>query len=441
MALVFGALTTDKVDCGSAASLDDIPSAAFTVYAWVYRTANGANQHIFSKDNSFPSGWSLTANNVSGTDGELRFVVFRNTSTATDWADAISVSGTIPLNTWTFVAGRYDPATTPQMKLYAGGLTTPVAEVASYFRQQDGTGSFLSDAAANLYVGNLQRSTTLPFLGRIQRGGLIPGALALGDLQILQYGTLVQAAAFAPKLLFDFQATGTQLDFSGNGNTGTITGATTGSGPELWVAAPPLAVPAIASGNATATAGLAASNATAYPATATGGATATAGLAASNAAAYAATATGGASASAGAATANATAYAATATGAANATAGLAAAASTAYPPVGSGGGSATAGLATANATAYAATAGVFTTATAGLAASNAVAYAATATGNATATAGLAATAAVAYAAAASAAAPVALVYARASGAIGGAAAAAGGGGGGAGRADPTGARG
>jgi hypothetical protein len=354
MALVFGALTTDKVDCGTAASLDDLPSAAFTAYAWVYRTADGANQHIFSKDNSFPSGWSLTANNVSGSEGELRFVVFRNTSTATDWADAISVSGTIPLNTWTFVAGRYDPATTPQMKLYAGGLTTPVAEVASYFRQQDGTGSFLSDAAANLYVGNLQRSTTLPFKGNIQRGGLIPGALALGDIQILQYGTLVQAAAFSPKLLFDFQATGTQPDFSGNGNTGTITGATTGSGPELWVAASPLAVPAIAAGNATATAGLAASNATAYPATATGAA----------------------SASAGAATANATAYAATATGAATATA----------------------GLATANATAYAATAGVVTTATAGLAASTATAYAATATGNATATVGVAASNATAYAA-------------------------------------------
>jgi hypothetical protein len=375
MALVFGALTTDKVDCGSAASLDDLPSAAFTVYAWVYRTADGANQSIITKDSVFPGGWDFVVDNGFGTDGELRLIVFRNSSTGTDWADAVSVSGTVALNTWTFVAGRYDPATTPRMKLYSGSLTTPVAEVSSYLRQQDGTGAYLSDAAANLQIGNVHRGA-FPFLGRIQRGGVVPSALALGDIQILQYGTLVQAAAFAPKLLFDFQATGTQPDFSGNGNTGTITGATLGSGPELWVAAPPLAVPAIAAGNATATAGLAASNATAYPATATGGATATAGLATANAAAYAATATGAASASAGAATANATAYAATATGAANATA----------------------GLATANATAYAATAGVVTTATAGLAASNATAYAATASGNATATVGVAAGNATAYAA-------------------------------------------
>lgn len=234
MALVFGAATTDVVDHGSAASLDDLPLSTFTVWAWVYRTANRSNQHIFSKDNSFPSGWSLTANNVSGTDGELRFVVFRTDSTGTNWADAISASGLIALNVWTFVAGTYDPTGTPQMRLYIGTATTPVAEVGSYFRQQNGVGSFLSDAAANLYVGNLQRSTTLPFLGNIERGGLVAGSLlTAGQLAQLQYGGLAQANVAGTRLLFGYAGTGTQADYSGTGNNGTVTGATAGAGAPL----------------------------------------------------------------------------------------------------------------------------------------------------------------------------------------------------------------
>lgn len=243
MALVFGN-SGDLVDHGSAAGLDDLPSSAFSCWAWVYRTADGSNQHIISKDNAFPSGWSLTANAVSGTNGELRFVVFRTDSTGTNWADAISASGLIALNTWTFVAGTYDPATSPQMRLYIGTLSTPVAEVGSYFRQQDGVGSYLSDAAHNLYVGNLQRATTLPFLGRIQRGGLAAQVYTREQLQVAQYGTISQAVALgSPRLAWNYDATGTQRDESGNGNSGTITGATLADGPGLWVAAPALALP------------------------------------------------------------------------------------------------------------------------------------------------------------------------------------------------------
>lgn len=246
MALVFGA-TGDRVDHGSGAGLDDLGAGAFTVWAWVYRTADGGNQHIVAKDGAFPSGWGFIADEyTTGNPGQIRFVVFRVDGTGTNWTDFASGTGAtdkIALNEWTFVAATYDTAAATRASLYRGTLTAPAAETTYAIAQNGAAGAALADAAYNLYVGNLQRATGFPFKGRIARGGIVARRLTLAEVQRLQYATLAQAAAEPHRLLFDYADAASQGDYSGNGNAGTVTGATIADGPGLPRAAAPLWLP------------------------------------------------------------------------------------------------------------------------------------------------------------------------------------------------------
>lgn len=226
-ALVFGN-TGDKVSHGSGASLDNLPATgAFSGWAWIYKTAIGGQQCIITKDNNFPSGWMFLIDGNVAT-GLLRFIIFRGN----DFSNATNFQGqTLDVlnDEWTFVGFRYDGAATPRVKLYRGKLDVAAAELPSYNTSLDGTGAASDDAAAALYVGNDQRNELLFFKGRVARGGVVPVALTLTEFENIRRAGLKQLAdgdIADHALIFDYKATGTQTDYSGNGNTGTSSGVT-----------------------------------------------------------------------------------------------------------------------------------------------------------------------------------------------------------------------
>lgn len=213
--------STRAVNHGSGASIDNLAvGGVLTVWAWIKRAANGANQHIITKDSSFPSGWGFVVDNAVG-EGQLAFSVWRAT-THTQYA---SVAGAVPLDTDMFVAATFDDALAPEMDLYTGTLTAAPTEV-TYASTQDGVGAPATDAAADLRVGNLHRVITLPFLGRGARGGVIARRLTLTDLTALwRVRSEIEDCNVADtRLLFDY-ARGVTYDFSGNENHGTLLGA------------------------------------------------------------------------------------------------------------------------------------------------------------------------------------------------------------------------
>jgi len=75
-----------RVDHGSGTNLDNLPASNFTVWAWIYQTTDAANSFIYTKDNSFPSGWVFLTDNGSG-NGELRMIVFRTDTNGGNWTD------------------------------------------------------------------------------------------------------------------------------------------------------------------------------------------------------------------------------------------------------------------------------------------------------------------------------------------------------------------
>lgn len=222
MALNFdSAGSARRVDHGSGATLDNIPTGGvMTVWLWVYRTSDGNNQHLVTKDATSPRGWLWAVTN-GGAEGNQTFLIVRPTPTL-----FVCTGGQIALNTWHFVAVTYDDAASPEAHMYVGSLSGAVAEVSGYSTTDDGSGTPTDEGTAVCYVGNLQRSTNAPFRGRIARGGIIARALNSSQLEALRTATLADCNVTDTKLLFDYSGTGTQIDYSGNSNTGTVTSAT-----------------------------------------------------------------------------------------------------------------------------------------------------------------------------------------------------------------------
>lgn len=209
-----------RIDHGSATSLDNLDPV--TYWAWIYNTATGSNQHIFSKDNSFPSGPLFIVDDVPG-NGSMRFLRGRSTTNC----DFVTVAGVVALNVPMFVAATYDGTLSPTVDIYTGTVVRPVSEVA-YNTSTSGAGTISSDASHLQYVGNIQRSTSLTFKGRIGWYGIINRRLTLGELeQIRTAPTIYDARVSGTVLLSGWQdTTATQIDLSGYGNHGTVTGAT-----------------------------------------------------------------------------------------------------------------------------------------------------------------------------------------------------------------------
>jgi hypothetical protein len=221
MALTFGAGTADRVSHGSAASLDNLPSSTdgMTVLQWVYVTTRTDTRKLSSKGRGTAGvGWQL---GLSGTTGNLQMLCERATT------DAFRITSDTPVaaNTWTFVAADAKTSASPVTHIYTGTLTT-IAVESSYGTDQDGSGSYGADAARDFMGGNIDNTTpNLALQGRIAWIGLWNRVLSLGEIQDQQFYPHVTSGC----VLFShygYNGTSTQPDWSGNGNSGTVTSAT-----------------------------------------------------------------------------------------------------------------------------------------------------------------------------------------------------------------------
>lgn len=240
------------VNHGSGAALDDLGATAFSVMALVYRTGDGGNQIIVSKDGAYPSGWLLFVENSAGGEGEVRFIVFRG-ATFSNATDYISAAGVVPLNRWTVVGVAYADADATKVSLFAGPLGQPLVDLTPS-TATNGTGASSTDAAYNCYVGSVQRDTTLTFSGRIARAAVYNRRLSLGEArQVAAAATPEGWVRSGSLFVTDYQTTKLQPDVSGNGRHGTVTGATVAPHPLLPVnrARKPLRLGIAASGGTT----------------------------------------------------------------------------------------------------------------------------------------------------------------------------------------------
>lgn len=214
MALTLGAATSDRVDHGSAASLDNLDP--FTMMMWLRVTSLTANRRFHEKNAAVNRSF------LSGGTGNIS--VDRGRSGGT----AIYVTNDTPLtlNAWQLLAFTFDTGAGAGevINIYMGDLTTLAVE-STYGSTADGSGAISTDAAGNLVVGNRSSTFNRAFPGDIAVVTYVNAVLSLNQIRDWQFRPrqLVNSVLYSH---YGFNGTGTQPDWSGNGNSGTVTGAT-----------------------------------------------------------------------------------------------------------------------------------------------------------------------------------------------------------------------
>ncbi len=212
MALAFTFDDGKIVNFGSAAALDNLTDFSYIV--WFRRTGALAQPKVMMEKGTFGGssrkGLLITNNDV------LKVVVDR----ADTNAEATSTTD-LTLNKWFFVAFTYESSDGP--RIFIGDLATLAVE-------DDGTptvgvGAEGDNSADNLEVGASSEGGTRAVPADIAIVAVFNKKLSLGEIHRQQFRPHVTPDS----LIFShlgFNGTGTQPDWSGNGNSGAVTGAT-----------------------------------------------------------------------------------------------------------------------------------------------------------------------------------------------------------------------
>lgn len=218
-ALNFTNANSNIVRMTPATNINTLATGSFLM--WVYPTNTATTARIFAKSNNVATGWFFSMND---TIGNFRFSMGRSTALTNHVTNSTPFA---TANKWYCLAVSWDlnGATGQRINIYTGDLTTPLVE-ATYGTAADGSGTQPSDSAVDLAIGNVPSATpNVAFPGYIANTILINRTLSIGELISLQYFPRVVSGTVGYWNL-GFNGTGTQTDYSGAGNPGTVTGAT-----------------------------------------------------------------------------------------------------------------------------------------------------------------------------------------------------------------------
>tara|TARA_R110000824_G_scaffold901_1_gene5326 strand:+ start:687 stop:2813 length:2127 start_codon:yes stop_codon:yes gene_type:complete len=214
----FVAGSTDRINCGSGSTLDDMYTSGFSFSMWLKPdTTISSLMRPFNK-----GGFQIYINGASsmyynGKHGKLRFQFYIPTSST---AYLITSPYCIKLGEWNHIAFHWDGNMGNEGTfIINGSLMDDGAPTGGAF--QAGTGSYTSDAGSDLYIGNYDDSTNRPWPGQI--GETIFWSSELTTEQLVNaylYGSV--PAGYIGRWSFYGDAD----DSSGNSNDGTVTGAT-----------------------------------------------------------------------------------------------------------------------------------------------------------------------------------------------------------------------
>jgi hypothetical protein len=228
MALLFGAVNSNRVDCTSAAAFDNLTALSILVLARIDTLT--ASRHFMAKrlNGSTGAGWQFRL--IGGTPNTLSFRWTRATTTLNYvGADAQAVAGA-----WRWYAATCDQAGVAGslVKFYAGPYGGSLTETSSYSTATDGSGAYSSDAAEPVMISN-NGGTSESLQGAIEHAVLYTGAVSLVNLQAAIDGFSANVGYTTGRLgewALGLSGGTAATDVSGNGNNGTVTGATTTGG-------------------------------------------------------------------------------------------------------------------------------------------------------------------------------------------------------------------
>ena len=223
-----GGTSTDNINHGS--SFDDLFQSTMTISFWEKITGfDTTPRRVFNKgsDGGGPgNGYFLDTTSATGgaCSGTARHnLIVRWSGTEATWC----VNSAISTGVWHFVAVTYNgTATTNDPSIFYNSVSQTVAESVGP------SGTITSDAAFSYQVGNRETTKNRSFNGSIAYNSV--------HSQILTH-PLIAESMYKPcsvpngnVLCSPLFGDSTELDLSGNANTGTVSGASAGtSGPPV----------------------------------------------------------------------------------------------------------------------------------------------------------------------------------------------------------------
>ena len=215
MSLTFSG-STDKVSVGTGTNITDL--AAGTYCAWVNPSSVASGTHRIYQKGVGAAADFFVLGDVNA--GDFRITTPR----ATTGLRAQSNGSVVSAGVWQYLAGSWDTTlTNADQHLYYGSLTTDAAEIGSYSTQVVGSGSITSNSGAAGVIGN-KANDNGALSGDIHAFAIFNRQLTLGEIIEWQWHPRVFSGCVGFWLL-GWNGTGTQPDWSGSGNAGTVTAA------------------------------------------------------------------------------------------------------------------------------------------------------------------------------------------------------------------------
>ena len=201
----------DVISCGSAAAIDNF--ATFTVSAWFYSDSAASNAYGVTKSDG-TNGWHIEYDSRVGVT-RIRF--YTNWSTTDGgWSTPVD---SIAINAWYHIAVTYDNSlTTNDPVIYINGASQSLTETSTP------AGTAASEAAVNFTIGDRDAGPGSFFNGRIAEASYYNVILNADAIQGIRRCPLFYPNGL--KLYVPlYGISSPELDLTGNGNVGTVTGA------------------------------------------------------------------------------------------------------------------------------------------------------------------------------------------------------------------------
>lgn len=214
--------STDIIKHGTSTAFDN--QAAMTFCAWINPSNLNSDEEgvILKVKNSTFAGSQLTVGDLfagASTNSYWFFVAH-----ATTHAESHGAIGSITIGSWKFIAGTFiDGGGAP--KLYQGTTPEDLVE-ATYSVQIAPVGARDDDSVGGPTVGGRWNGSAvdIPFPGKIQYPAIFNRVLTLAELKVVMEFPLNIKNGLL--LMPRYGSASPERDLSGNGNDGTVTGAT-----------------------------------------------------------------------------------------------------------------------------------------------------------------------------------------------------------------------
>ena len=217
MALSFTGGDSDRVDVSSYSDVEGM--ATGTIVFWVYwdDISPADNRQFFTKQGEYGVAFSPW-----GAGDKVQGSVVRGT-TNLDVAGLNANFSHLASTKWLFLAFTWDTGgANADQRLLIGDLDSPAAEPSAYSTQTVGSGAVAS-GANNLIIG-CDGGHTLSFNGDIALCGIFDVHMTNAEIQAQQH-SLYPLRECVGWWNLGFNGTGSQTDWAGGGNNGTVTGA------------------------------------------------------------------------------------------------------------------------------------------------------------------------------------------------------------------------